>query len=248
MAPQKKTIIAPVNSQKPASLQKCTNIDTIQRQTDHNNSKRTKMHKITTTNPQKTHNTPPQPIMAPQKKTIIAPVNSQKPASLQKCTNIDTIQRQTDHNNSKRTKMHKITTTNPQKTHNTPPQPIMAPQKKTIIAPVNSQKPASLQKCTNIDTIQRQTDHNNSKRTKMHKITTTNPQKTHNTPPQRYNGTTKKDHHRPTSTVRNRLPYRNAQTSTPFKDRRIITTANAQKCTKLQQQILKKHTIPPLSL
>ena len=72
--------------------------------------KSTEMDKMATRNPQKTHNTPPHTIITPQKKTIIALINS----SFKALTEMHKHRHhsKTDLNNSKRTQMHKITTTN----------------------------------------------------------------------------------------------------------------------------------------
>ena len=95
---------------------------------------------MATPNPQKTHNTPPSHNNDTTKKDHRRPkVNSYKPDSLQKCTQtIDTIHKERIITTGKRTQMHKMATPNPQKTHNTPPHTIMTPQKKTIVALVNS--------------------------------------------------------------------------------------------------------------
>ena len=88
-------------------------------------------------------------------------------------------------------------------------------------------------------------DHNNSKRTQMHKMATPNPQKTHNTPPSHNNDTTKKDHRRPSQQLHSTDSLQKCTNIDTIHKERIITTANAHKCTKWQHQILKKHTIPP---
>ena len=134
---------------------------------------------MATPNPLKTHNTPPSHNNDTTKKDHRRPKAYSSNQFLTEMHPSDnTIQRNIT--TGKSTEMDKMATRNPQKTHNTPPHTIITPQRKTIIALINSSFKAL---------------------TEMHK-------------------------------------HRHIQ-------RRIITTANAHKCTKLQQQILKKHTIPP---